>query len=194
MGAVLHRRFHVGRDTVFDLEVSGLRFEDDFEIVVKLETRKPPPRLGGAQPLDRQRVPLGRQYGPGNRFGGWKPGYEEPHGIQQPALGLAFELMPQFVGPVQKGNVIGVFEISLADDACFAVRASPIVRDTEPFDPQNAHPAAREVIKRAASKAADTQHDAVVVICHRTRPSKLSHVAIVMAALQNGQLVMARAV
>src|SRR6516162_9112270 len=118
-------------NTVLDFEVSGLGLEDNGEVVAKRETWKTKPGLGRSQPLDRQSMSLGRQQCSRDRLARGTSGDEKPNGMQQLPTRFALELIPEVVSPMEKGDVIRVLEIRLADDPCFAVGTAAVVRDAE---------------------------------------------------------------
>ena len=85
-----------------------------------------------------------------------------PQTFKEVLVGVGFEIGPKVVGAVEEGDVVGVFEIPLADDAGLAVGAAAVVGDVELFEAEDVGAALGEMVDRGGTHAAEADDDDVV--------------------------------
>ena len=86
--------------------------------------------------------------------------------VQELLAGLGLELAPQLVRTAKERHVVGVLEVRESDDPREPVRRAVLVEQVEPLEPEDALPAAGEVVERRAPHSADSDDDDVVAL-HR---------------------------
>lgn len=132
-------------DALFDLEVTGARFEDadEFRRLVFWHSKAGPARLhlGGGEFFDGETMltRCAQDAGDDDAFAGTD--FEEPRFNLQPLPGEAFKVLPQAIAFQQQRHIVGMFEIGLPDDARLAVRTSFAVGRVEAVDAEDAQAA-----------------------------------------------------
>ncbi len=94
---------------------------------------------------------------------GWAD--DEASGLVEDAgLGVAFQLVPELVGAEKEGDVVGVFEVGLADNAGITVGGAEGVDGVEFFESEDAFVAGGEMVGGGAAHASEAQNDGVVAL------------------------------
>ncbi len=161
-GGLIEMRPHA----VFDFQESGIGFKHDVERVRHSKAWPALRRGGGRKIFNRQSVLVRRESRTGDRFAIRQACEHQAALPKQLLLRFGFEVRPQVVGSQQQRHIVGVLEVCLANDPRFAVRAALIVSRAEAVEAKHSQTAPREVIRRSAAEAADSQHDYIEHVCH----------------------------
>lgn len=155
--------FDVSSDGFLDVKKSGVGFEEDGVGIAEGEVGEAATGFLGRDSIKGEIVEC---CGGGSSFDDGGVGQaceEEADPFEEGGAGFVFEELPVAISPFEEGDVVGVFEVGFADDACFAMGTAESVGDFVLFETENASTAARGVGGGGGTEAADSQNDQIPV-------------------------------
>jgi len=148
-------------DGLFAEDEAGLGFVDGGEVVGDGEERVLVGQIGAGDGGVGEVVLAGGLERAVDDVTGGRAHVDTAGAIEDFLAGFGFELVPEFIGAAEEGDVIGVFVVGEADHAGVAVRAAQGVDEGELFEAQDADAAAGELPAGGCAHGADADDDNV---------------------------------
>ena len=143
-----------------------LGLPDGVEALGRDEAREACREVRSVDGFEGNAVALRRETRPGDHLAIGRTEAQQSAHLEERLAGVGFDLSPKVVGAAQEWDVVGVFEVGLANDAGVAVGAPAIVARLEAIDPEGANAPTRELIERARSAASCPDDDDIGALFH----------------------------
>ncbi len=135
LGPATHGVGQIGLDAFLHQQVAGAGFVNAFQVAGNAKTRPTPLNFGSREILRVQSVLRGAGGDAGQHGAANGTGLQQSGGEQQRPPVAALQLVPQRVGSLHEGNIIGVLEVCPANDSRLAVGAAAVVSWRKAVEP-----------------------------------------------------------